>query len=29
MEADLSLPTKSDRKISMMTSFNEELYNEA
>lgn len=27
MEADLSLPTKSNRKISMMTSFNEELYN--
>lgn len=29
MEADLSLPTKSNRKISMMTSFNEELYNSA
>ena len=29
MEADLSLPTKSNRKISMMTSFNEELYNAA
>lgn len=27
MEADLSLPTRSNRKISMMTSFNEELYN--
>lgn len=29
LEADLSLPTKSTRKISMMTSFNEELYNSA
>lgn len=29
MEADLSLPTKSNRKISMMTAFNEELYNAA
>lgn len=29
IEADLSLPTKSNRKISMMTSFNEELYNSA
>lgn len=29
MEADLSLPTKSNRKISMMTAFNEELYNSA